>query len=59
MVEISESRSWFPQVLGTKLSMVTVSLYEGLPPIRILFTYTAERVNLVAVDFEPEEDRDE
>lgn len=40
-----------PQVPGTCLSALTVNLYDGMPSMRFLFTYTEDRVTLVAVDF--------
>ena len=41
----------FPQVPNTCLSAVTVELYDGYPSVRFLFTFSEDRVTLVAIDF--------
>lgn len=42
----------FPRVPGTRLSVVRVNFYHGMPTVRILFTFTETRVSLIAVDFD-------
>lgn len=41
----------FEKIPGTGDSMVTTYFYRDAPAIRILFTYTATEVHLVAVEF--------
>src|ERR1700694_3997895 len=48
---VAKHPEMFPKVPGSNDSMVTTYFYPGAPALRILFTYTATEVHLVAVEF--------
>jgi len=41
----------FPVVPGTQLSVIKTCMYDGVPAIRIYFSYNAERVLLLCLEF--------
>lgn len=49
--ELARDPERFPRIPGTCLSALTLALFDGLPSVRFLFTFTEDRVTLVAIDF--------
>lgn len=41
----------FPQVPGTRVSILKTAVYPGAPSLRVFFTYNDEEVHLLMVEF--------